>query len=262
MLEPPMSQADTKWKWGRPLLRIAAIAGTGYAAAVALLYFQQRALLFHPTHETPATALAPWLEGRRLLGCCREVGNPEAIWLVLHGNAGQAAHRDYVLPCLPPQDSVYVLEYPGYGARAGAPGREAMNRAAAEGYQALRARYPQRPVCVLGESIGSGPACALAGENPPPDKIVLVVPFDVLAEVAARHFPFLPARRLLRDAWNNVDTLRDYRGPVEIFGAEQDDIIPIRHARALARAVPQARFTAIPGGHNDWSEQLQVKIRR
>jgi uncharacterized protein len=262
MLRPLMSEVVTKSKWYRPLLRVAALAAAAYAAVVALVYFQQRALLFHPTHEKPATALAPWREGQRLLGCSRELENPGAIWLVLHGNAGQAAHRDYVLPCLPPGDSVYVLEYPGYGAREGAPGRTAMNQAAAEGYQALRARHPQRPVCVLGESIGSGPACALAGEKIPPDKIVLVVPFDVLANVAARHFPFLPARLLLRDAWNNVEALRGYPGPVEIFGAEQDDIIPISHARALARAVPAARFTAIPGGHNDWSEQAQVRIRR
>jgi hypothetical protein len=126
----------------------------------------------------------------------------------------------------------------------------------------LRSRHPNTPVCVLGESIGSGPACALARETTAPDKIVLVVPFDTLANVAAGYFPFLPVRLLLRDPWDNVESLRRYAGPVEIFGARDDTIIPIGHAKALARQIPGAQFTEIPGGHNDWSQEDQVKIRR
>ena len=117
-------------------------------------------------------------------------------------------------------------------------------------------------MCVLGESIGSGPACALALEKPGPDKIVLVVPFDSLANVASRHFFFLPVRLMLRDAWNNVESLSHYTGSVEIFGAKEDTIIPIDHARALARQISTAQFIPISGGHNGWSESNQVKIER
>ena len=137
-----------------------------------------------------------------------------------------------------------------------------MNQAASEAYRLLRSRNPNTPVCVLGESIGSGPACALAREKIAPDKIVLVVPFDTLANVGAKHFPFLPVRLLVRDNWDNVESLRRYAGPVEIFGARHDTIIPIGHARALARQIPGAQFIEIPGGHNDWAEQEQVKIKR
>src|SRR6185436_11532244 len=120
------------------------------------------------------------------------------------------------------KDSLYVLEYPGYGAREGNPTLESMNQAASEAYHLLRSHNPNTPVCVLGESIGSGPACALAREKVAPDKIVLVVPFDSLASVASEHLPFLPVRLMLRDAWDNVDALRHYAGPVEIFGATGD----------------------------------------
>ena len=34
----------------------------------------------------------------------------------------------------------------------------------------LRARFPHTPLCVVGESIGSGPAAKLAESPPPPDK--------------------------------------------------------------------------------------------
>jgi len=159
-------------------------------------------------------------------------------------------------------DSLYVLEYPGYGFREGSPSLESMNQAASEAYQFLRSRNPNTPVCVLGESIGSGPACALAREKIAPDKIVLVIPFDSLANVASRQFPFLPVRLLLRDAWNNAESLRYYTGSVEIFGAIDDAIIPIKHAKALARQIPRAQLIAITGGHNDWSKDDQVKIKR
>ncbi len=233
-----------------------------YLVAVVLVYFNQRALLFFPAHETPSTGLSPWLNGDRTIGYCREVPHARTIWFMMHGNAGQAADRDYVLPCLSDLDSFYVLEYPGYGARQGSPSLESINQAASEAYRLLRSRNPTTPVCVLGESLGSGPACALARETLPPDKIVLVTPFDTLANVAARHFRILPVRLMLRDDWNNVESLRHYAGPLEIFGASEDDIIPIAHARALAKRIPGARFTAISGGHNDWSDEDRVKIKR
>jgi uncharacterized protein len=243
------------------MLRIGAVVLVFYMAVVALTYFRQRSLLYFPSHDVFSGSLTPWSDGSGTIGFCREVPNPHAIWLMMHGNGGQAAYRNYVLSRMSAQDSLYVLEYPGYGSRQGSPSCDSMNHAASEAYQLLRARFPHTPVCVLGESIGSGPACALAGEKIPPDKIVLVVPFDKLANVAARHFPWLPVRLLLRDNWDNVESLKHYPGPIEIFGTTDDTIIPIEHAKALASQIPSARFIEIPGGHNDWSQQDQVKIK-
>ncbi len=246
----------------KPRVRIVGILSVLYVVVVVIIYFRQRALLYFPTRDAGFSGLRPWTEGGRIIGYCREVANARAIWLMTHGNGGQAAHRDYVLRRMSPRDSLYVLEYPGYGLREGSPSRESINQAAVEAYQILRARNPNTPVCVLGESLGSGPACALAREKPAPDKIMLVVPFDSLAAVAAQHFFFLPVRLLLRDAWDNAESLKGYSGPVEIIGAKDDTIIPIEHARTLARQIPTARFIVISGGHNDWSESSEVRIER
>ena len=81
------------------------------------------------------------------------------------------------------------MEYPGYGKRRGKPGKDSFNAAAKEAYLALRRMYPATPVCVASESIGSGPACFLATMERPPDKMVLIVPFEELALVARDHFP-------------------------------------------------------------------------
>lgn len=109
-------------------------------------------------------------------------------------------------------------------------------------------------------SVGCGPAAVLAKNLQPPRKIVLIVPFDILSKVAAQHYPFLPTTLFLLDNWNNIESLDGYKGCLEIFGARDDTIIPIAHAKALAESNPLSKFHEIPGGHNDWSATGQVRI--
>src|SRR5205814_204396 len=118
------------------------------------------------------------------IGYCREVKSPHTVWLMAHGNAGQASGRSYVLQRMSPADSLYVVEYPGYGSRAGIPSMKTMDDALLQAYTLLSAKHPDLPIGVIGESIGSGPACNLAHAKPAPAKIVLLVPFDTLENLA------------------------------------------------------------------------------
>ncbi|MBJ6800482.1 alpha/beta hydrolase family protein [Geomonas propionica] len=221
----------------------------------------QRQLLYFPTHHDRSNGLTPWRDQGEVIGFARIVPSPKNVWLMLHGNGGQAADRAYALPSFSGDDSVYILEYPGYGLRPGAPSKEALNQAAQQGYLLLRQQYPEKPVCVVGESIGSGPACFLAGVQPPPDKIVLVVPFDKLHRVGQHHYWFLPVRLLLPDDWDNIEAVKGYRGKVEIFGAKQDKVIPEKFAKSLAESRLGTVFREIEGGHNDWATPGRVTIR-
>ena len=221
----------------------------------------ERKLLFYPTHRPPDGALPQWKDRGEVIGCSREVASPRNVWLMLHGNGGQAADRAYAIGSFSAEDSVYILEYPGYGERGGTPSKRAFNEAAKAAYLSLKQRYPAIPVCVAAESIGSGPACSLAALPTPPEKLVLIVPFDRLSLVAREHYPSIVVGLLLKGDWDNVQALVNYKGPVEIFAAKEDTIIPPRRAQALAAAVSSSKLTLIDGGHNDWSRQPQVKIR-
>lgn len=220
-----------------------------------------RKLLYFPSHRAATSELAEWKAGDRVIGFARIVPQPKNVWLLTHGNAGQAATRAYALPSFSPGDSVYILEYPGYGLRPGSPSEESFNAAAQEAYGLLRTQFPDIPVCVAGESIGTGPASQLGTLPRPPDKIVLIVPFDVLAAVAKGHYPYLPVGLLLPDNWNNIASLKAYAGPVEIFAATRDTVIPVGHARTLAAARPGIVFHEFDAGHNDWSHGSRVRIR-
>jgi len=246
------------------LIRLTLIAAVVVVVVVFLSYGWasiERKLLFYPSHGTDFQGLQPWLKDNRLIGFSRIVESPKNVWLLIHGNGGQAADRAYAVHCFSDEDSVFILEYPGYGTRSGKPSRKTFNEAAEEGYFELRRLYPEIPVCVVGESIGSGGASYLASLDSPPDKVALVVPFDVLSTVAKERFPSIIVSLVLKSNWDNVDALSEYDGPVEIFGAKLDMIIPVRHAKALASSVPHSKFTLLEGGHNDWSIGDRVTFR-
>ncbi|HUR46813.1 MAG TPA: hypothetical protein VMZ27_13125 [Candidatus Saccharimonadales bacterium] len=221
----------------------------------------QRKLLFYPTHHENRTALIPWEVEGQVIGYARPAQAPENVWLMLHGNGGQASDRAYALPCFSSKDAVFIMEYPGYGARRGKPSRDSFDAAALVAYRTLREKFPATPVCVVGESIGTGPASMLSGATPPPSKIVLIVPYDNLKSVACDHFPYALVSLILRTSWDNVAALRNYKGPIELFGAVDDDIIPVSHAKRLADSLPSAVFHQIDGGHNEWSTPGRVQIK-
>jgi pimeloyl-ACP methyl ester carboxylesterase len=89
-----------------------------------------------------------------------------------------------------------------------------------------------------------------------------VVPFDTLKSLASEHFPILPVGLILGSSWDNIRSLQHYKGPLEVFGAVQDTIIPVAHAKKLAESVPSAIFHQIQCGHNEWSSLGRVEIRR
>ena len=122
----------------------------------------ERKLLFFPTHHPHNNNLTPWVKDGKTIGYSRQVESPTNVWLLLHGNGGQASDRIYAIPCFSDTDSVFIFEYPGYGNREGTPSKEAFNKTATEAYLFLRELYPQTPICVVAESIGSGPALSLA----------------------------------------------------------------------------------------------------
>lgn len=237
------------------------------AVGAALLLFVgctsaiERSMLFHPTHHADSKGLVTWKDERGApIGFVRNAPAPKAVWLLLHGNAGQAADRVYALPRFAPGDTVYLMEYPGFGLRPGKPSRTSFDAAAEEAYRLMRKAHPNLPVCVAGESIGTGPASHLGSLAQPPDKIVLLTPFARLAEVARGHVPGLLVALALKSNWDNVASLANYRGPVEIYGAQVDVIIPVTQAKALAAALPGSKLTIVEGGHNDWAENSRVVI--
>jgi uncharacterized protein len=206
------------------------------------IFFAQRWMIYHPyrsseaemIQQATADGLMPWKDGaRQIIGWQRNgtrTAQPANKLIVFHGNAGNAIYREpYVAGFERLNDGrtweVFLFEYPGYGARPGNTNRTSFNAAAHAAVKELLA-MDNRPLFVLGESLGSGVACDVAASEPEGvHGIALVTPFARLADVAQSAVPFVPAGLMLRDRWDNLAALPQSRGPVAVLIAGCDEVV-------------------------------------
>ena len=251
------------------LLALAAIA---YVAVCAVLYFYQDRLLFFPTVVDAAKldAIAreegfePWknLHGDRI-GWKSKDGDPRNALLICHGNGGFALGRNYARLRKPtaagdPSFQIFLLEYPGYGARKGKISAQSFVSAAIDAIDTLN-DDPQSRIWLMGQSLGSGVVCAAAVARPLIiSGIVLVTPFDSLSSAASAHYPWLPVRLLLRHQLDSDRNLATYHGPIAFVVAGSDTTIPPRLGTRLYDGYNgPKRLWLVPGaGHNDFDELL------
>jgi pimeloyl-ACP methyl ester carboxylesterase len=247
-----------------------------YAGLCLGAFLVQRRLMYFPDRSSEQEAqlrasrlgLTPWRDGAgHILGWRRPSTSPSRPRvLLLHGNAGDALGRvDYLSLVETAGFQGVLLEYPGYGCRAGAPSESALVEDARSALSLLRTEGA--PVFLLGESLGSGVAVQVAAANAGSVAgLLLVTPFARMTEVAAWHYPFFPMGLLLRDRWNSLSAVQNYPGPVAILLAGQDEVVGAQQGRRLAGACPgPMRTWEVPqASHNDlpllpgppWSEIL------
>jgi len=249
------------------LLQVPLLAYVGFCAFVGVC---QRSLIYHPTHESESALIRdagaehcePWRDaGHAMIGwkSARTAGQPAAPnrLVVFCGNAGSALDRAYYVRGFEhyvagEKWEVYLFEYPGYGARAGRISESSFIDAGEKALESLAAT-DSRPIYLLGESLGSGLACALAERRPANVAgLFLLTPYARLGDVAAQQFSYLPARLMLRDKWDNVAALRACRGPVAMLIAGQDEVVTAAQGRILYEEYqgPKHLWTDPDAGHN------------
>jgi pimeloyl-ACP methyl ester carboxylesterase len=246
------------------LLLLLALAYVGLALLVMCL---QRKMLYIPTrmnaglaaHLAAQEGFLPWHNERgESIGWKVVPSHPAtASVLVVHGNAGCALDRGYLTQPISQAESVevFVLEYPGYGARGGSPSLKAWLAAADD---AIAAIPTTRPLYVVSESIGTGVGAHLAKAHARRVAgLVCFAPYDKLTAVGQRQMPFLPVSLLLWDRFHPAAWLADYRGPVWFVVAGADTIIPPEFGHRLhdGYAGPKHLQLVAGAGHNDVASQ-------
>lgn len=252
-------------KWSLRVLRPCALA---YVGLVLLVAGCQNSIIYQPRvsaeaallHRAGELGVQPWRDAAgRLIGWRRPNRAAQARLLVFHGNAVDAVERAGYLRTFNALGGgnkweTFVMEYPGYGARPGKLGRESFLAAGRAAIAELRAG-DQRPVFLLGESLGSGTAAALAGELPDAiSGVLFVVPFARLAEVGERIMPYLPVKLILRDNYDNIASLATYHGPVVVGIAGNDEVVGAGQGRKLYESYAGRKLLIeLPNtGHNDF----------
>jgi len=227
-----------------------------YALLCALLFLAQDRLLYLPARETSR----PGARAVRL----KHTDATLKVW-ELHPHQGPAliyfgGNAEDVSASLAdfdaglPDRAVYLVNYRGYGGSSGTPSEAALIADAVASYDWVAARHGR--VAVLGRSLGSGVAIALAAQRPI-DRLILVTPYDSITNVAADHFPWFPVRWLLRDRYDSLERIGRLHAPTLVVLAERDEVVFRARSAALLAAMPAhlARSVLIAGAtHNDVSQ--------
>ena len=195
-------------------------------------------------------------DGVKLHGWYVPCNAPRAVVLFAHGNAGNLSDRAEMLRYLqgPLRASVMIFDYRGYGRSEGQPNEEGVlaDARAARAWLAQRAGVREQDIVLLGESLGGGVMVDLAAKDGARG-LVLENSFTSLADVAGHHYPFFPARAMMRNRLDSLAKIGQYHGPLLIRHGDADTIIPFEQAQRLfAAANEPKRLLVVPGGdHND-----------
>lgn len=239
------------------------VAAAGLYVAICLALFAlQRSLIYfpQPRQAPPGTPLLTLpVDGRQVLATTREREGERAL-VYFGGNSEDVSSSLPGLSRVFPDHALYLLHYPGYGGAPGRPSEAALVADALALFDQVVARHPR--VTVIGRSLGSGVAVQVASARPV-ERLVLVAPYDSLAEVAASRFPMLPVAWMLRDKFDSGRHAGRIAAPTLIIAVDHDKVIPRASTdRLLARFPPgQATLGIVVAAEHNFRDDHPDYVR-
>ncbi len=233
-----------------------------YAAICGLLFVKQRSMIYFPSQavNVPRAEDLRITSGDATLQVWQVGGqNPHAI-LYFGGNAEDVSSQIGEFTEYFAGYTVYLANYRSYGASTGSPSEAAILRDAEVLYDEFRNRH--RSVTVIGRSLGSGVAVHLATSREVV-RLILITPYDSLVNVAAARYRIFPVSLLLRDRFDSIKLTSLIDIPTLVIAAEYDEIIPIRHAQALAETIRRdlLEYVVVSGaGHNSLGDFAEYRL--
>ncbi|MGF6213206.1 alpha/beta hydrolase [Comamonas sp. 4034] len=244
-----------------------AVIAVLYAALCVVMFFQQRRLMYFPqmtrveaahtnfSLQQAGVTLRGWQSHPQAGPTARTdtAGAPglaaataparDAV-IYLGGNAERVEQAVPLLHQWLPTHSVYALAYRGYGASDGMPTGADLERDAIALFDAVQQRHPQGRITVVGRSLGTGVAAAVAAQRQP-THLVLITPFDSMVATVRDHYGWLPVGLLLRDRYPSDERLQHYGGPLLVLRAGRDALVLPARTDALERALANRQGPAV-----------------
>jgi pimeloyl-ACP methyl ester carboxylesterase len=227
------------------------------AACIALFVFQRSLLYFpQPAGAGNADSFVMAVDDAELRVSMRPHAGPKAL-IYFGGNAEDVSASLREFADALPDYAIYALHYRGYGGSSGKPSEAVLHADALALFDRVRGGHAE--IALLGRSLGSGVAVRLASRRPV-SRLVLVTPYDSIAEIAATQFPYFPVRWLLTDKFESWRVARSIRVPTLLLQAERDEVVPPASTARLNAAFANgvASLVVIRGaGHNTISSTRQ-----
>jgi hypothetical protein len=201
-------------------------------------------MLYYPTFAVNyAGAESFWLpnEGQRLK-VWHISGNSNSALIYFGGNAEDVSINIPQFKALFSDYSIYLHNYRGYGGSTGAPTENGLVSDARALFDYLQEKHTH--ITVMGRSLGTGVAIALASERPV-HRLVLVTPYDSMTHLASTYYPFFPVSLLLKDTYDSLSRSAGIDIPTLMLIAEHDEVIPRRISESLSSALNSEHTTVV-----------------
>ena len=243
------------------LVVVALVALALYGVVIALVWWGQESLLFHPDKlpagykfEQAADVHESWVDvpGARLNALHLQLPKPEGVVFFLHGNAGSLEtwfiNADFYRRA---NLDLYMIDFRGYGKSSGRIESEAQLQADVRAAWAQVApQYAGQRRVIYGRSLGTALAAQLAAEVQP-ELTVLVSPYASMAALAQKYYPWLPSA-VMRYPLRTDEALAKVKGPVLLAHGGNDTLIAPSNSLALQQVAPQAQLLLVAqAGHGD-----------
>jgi pimeloyl-ACP methyl ester carboxylesterase len=156
---------------------------------------------------------------------------------------------------------VLLFDYPGSGETGGEVSTPRFVGMSGDLVALIRAKAGSRKLVLWGHSLGGFVCSDLARQMPETKAVILETTARNAAETAKAWTPWYagPFVRIKIgpgiDAYDNATALKDFKGPILVFGATQDKTLPVQLARSLNKALKEegldVTYVEFPdGGHS------------
>jgi pimeloyl-ACP methyl ester carboxylesterase len=165
------------------------------------------------------------------------------VFLYFHGNGANLENRAARFARLTASGAgLLALSYRGYGGSTGTPTETGLRIDTRRAYEELVSakKIDPKRVILFGESLGTTLANLLAAEVPVA-AVFLDSSFDSAVDVAARAYPWLPVRALLRDQFRADLAAPKISAPVQQIHCRDDPVTPLASAALLTSRFSTAR---------------------
>jgi pimeloyl-ACP methyl ester carboxylesterase len=276
-MEKPSSAARRKRPWYSPVRlaqRALIYSVVAYVAFCVSLYMRQDGQIYpgafsgeppnlqDAIRQADAAGLVPW--NQATAGTAPPEGYvprhftdpaPHGTIILFHGNGDWAGGRTQYPAAFDRRGfRTFLYEYPGYGGRPGKP-RESTIVSDARALIRSLDHDGYGPVYVWGESLGAGVASSVVADPTlPVHGLVLMMPWDTIANVALFRYPYIPARWLMTDSYDSIDNLAHFSHPICVIRGTTDETVPPPLTLHLFAHLPEPKKMIVQQGygHGNW----------
>ncbi len=206
-----------------------------YVVICIALYFFQENIIFYPQKLDKSYSFNftnnyeelnfRTSDGKLLNGLLFKSDSSKGLIFYLHGNAGSLSGWGNVSTAYTTLHyDVFIFDYRGYGKSEGK--ISSQNQLLQDNqmvYDALKKKYQEQDMIILGYSIGTGLASKLAADNNP-RKLILQAPYYSLTDMMQQRLPLIPTF-ILKYKFATNEYLKNCKMPITIFHGDRDQVI-------------------------------------